>query len=682
MPKYFYLFFILIFIFPSTSYAWWNQDYSHRFKYTITNTNVSENLTAYPLLIDLTNNIPDEFWSNVLPNYNDLRIIDQDDATDLTPSSHLEFWDNNTNSAYLWTKKTILTTGTPNYVWIYYGNGGASNAFSETTKQNTYSSNFAANYHFEESSGTFYDETANNYDSLSYNLSRADGLIYKGLSLDGEGDYITLPDIVDESSPPFAYSFWINPNNVTDSEQVIYSNGSSNPVLKLEEDDLVFAYNSTANGSVDCRAQDIISASTWQHLGVNVYPNGTLNIYLNGVQQSLTGYCTIDPISDTGSGSISINSSSAFNGLLDEFRFFNNIVSPDWFKFTYLNDRLLSGNYGQEQPFYVQDLNESLTSVLSSNWTSDLSSTILEGVYSVGLKNATYRIASFAVDFTDSFIWSSLLAGSDGDNYKSFFHYPGGYSSLPGASGTSFTLYIPRGDTYKVRVCPNADSLVSVTQNCDGQYYLEEDDNNLESVIEDGTLYWKVSGLTGSGGEGVYPSLTFTLGGVGASTLTNGVTTNVATQADKIDFSTVMPGSPYFAAQELIVTTNAIDGYTVQAKMGSFLQGYYPANQITEFSYNGASWADPQIWTSPTGTIPNVNTGWIGANTSDTRVPNWSSEAGKFGPLNTSNRTIMYSSQSDETGTSAYLTLALEINENQPQDKYMGSIIYTLTSIY
>jgi hypothetical protein len=486
------LFIIYILLFPTQINAWWDANYSHRFKYVIDNSQVGDILLGYPILINLSQDIPDEFWDNIQSTGYDIRIVDQDDATNLTPYSHLEGFNYASVKGNIWVKKNILPTGNTNYVWIYYGYESAANPFSGTTKQNTYNSDFAMVQHFEESSGDFLDETANGIDGSLTGMSRiTNALISAGADSDSDSDYITLADILDETSPPFAYSFWVFPKNVTDATQAIYSNGSDNPLLKLEEDDIVFEYNSTANGTVDCRASDIMSDSEWQNIGVIVYANSDLKIYRNGSEQSTSGYCdAIDPIQDTANGIISADSTPAFNGYFDEFRVFDALVSPEWLEYTYKNDRSSGGTAGQEQPFYVQSLDASLEAYLSSDWSTDIASTVLEGVYNVGVKNDSYRIASFAVDFADSYDWSSLSADTDADNHKAYFHYPGGYSSLPGASGASFTLYIPKGNTYKVRICPNADSLASITSGCVGQYFFDLYDDNVEFATEVLVEYW------------------------------------------------------------------------------------------------------------------------------------------------------------------------------------------------
>jgi len=112
--------------------------------------------------------------------------------------------------------------------------------------------------------------------------------------------------------------------------------------------------------------------------------------------------------------------------------------------------------------------------------------------------------------------------------------------------------------------------------------------------------------------------------------------------------------------------------------MLDFLQGLYPANNIDPFT---ASWDTPQTWSHPDGDSPNTNTGWIGANTTDTRVSGWSDAAGKFGALSSSDNLVMYSTGVD-SGTDTYVTYALEVNIFQPADEYQGTLTYQFLPRY
>jgi hypothetical protein len=175
-----------------------------------------------------------------------------------------------------------------------------------------------------------------------------------------------------------------------------------------------------------------------------------------------------------------------------------------------------------------------------------------------------------------------------------------------------------------------------------------------------------------------YPSLSFAIEGVTANTTTNSMITTKASAIDELDFGSLSVSTPSYIAHRLTTSTSAASGYTVSIKLLNTMQGNYPANIIESFP---ATWNSPQTWTEPTGTAPNINSGWIGANTSDTRVSGWSDGANKFGPLGTTNQIVMQSTGPD-AGTSAYVTYALEVNQYQPTDTYSGILVYNITPTY
>jgi hypothetical protein len=173
-------------------------------------------------------------------------------------------------------------------------------------------------------------------------------------------------------------------------------------------------------------------------------------------------------------------------------------------------------------------------------------------------------------------------------------------------------------------------------------------------------------------------SLSFSISGVAAGVVNNGITTSTASTFNTLPFEHLTVTIPKYTAHQLYVSTNAYEGYRVTVKVLNYLQGNYPANNIDPFV---GSWASPSYWTEPTGTTPNDNTGWIGANTTDTRVTGWSEGALKFGPVNSNENTVMISSAED-SGSTVYVTYALEANIWQPSDLYSGQIVYNLHPTY
>ncbi len=179
------------------------------------------------------------------------------------------------------------------------------------------------------------------------------------------------------------------------------------------------------------------------------------------------------------------------------------------------------------------------------------------------------------------------------------------------------------------------------------------------------------------------PSLEFTIEGTSADTTHNGVTTDVETLYNSIPYGKLELADPKFAAHKLTVKCTAIYGYTVTVKLDGYIQGIYPANKIDPFAATDVSWTTPQTWSTPDGTESNTDTGWVGANTSDTRVTGWGSgTSGKFGPLSSTAHDVMKATSKDSDGTTAYVSYAIEVSEKQPPDIYSGTITYDIVATY
>jgi hypothetical protein len=177
------------------------------------------------------------------------------------------------------------------------------------------------------------------------------------------------------------------------------------------------------------------------------------------------------------------------------------------------------------------------------------------------------------------------------------------------------------------------------------------------------------------------PYLYFSVEGVGEDFLTNGFSTTVSSSYDSIGFGKLEIRKPERAAHRLRVETTAANGYAVYVKLNGYLQGLKPDNKIDPFAGGGATWDNPKNWVSPTSTTKNSDTGWIGANTNDLRVPGWIDGEGKFAPLSSISRPVM-SSLSKDYGSDVFVTYCIEVNEYQPYDSYAGSLTYEVLPLY
>lgn len=173
------------------------------------------------------------------------------------------------------------------------------------------------------------------------------------------------------------------------------------------------------------------------------------------------------------------------------------------------------------------------------------------------------------------------------------------------------------------------------------------------------------------------PDISLTIESVAASQTNNGVTSTVGTTVTTIPFGNIGYNTPAYATHKLTLQTNdATTAFSITMGLDSPLQGSYPANHFDPFIGSSATWNDPKAWVTPTGIIPNDNTGWIGANTSDTDISGWSSGSGLFGPISTTPVEIAYSNSG--SGETVYVSYAIEANISQPADAYSAILIYNV----
>jgi hypothetical protein len=103
------------------------------------------------------------------------------------------------------------------------------------------------------------------------------------------------------------------------------------------------------------------------------------------------------------------------------------------------------------------------------------------------------------------------------------------------------------------------------------------------------------------------------------------------------------------------------------------------------FTDPATTWNDPSAWQTPFGECGEFgcsDVGWIGANTSDTRVGGgWTSGSGKFGPVSSSRHVVMETASRD-AGTGVYVSYGIEGNENLAPDDYTVSLIYEVFTTY
>ena len=173
-------------------------------------------------------------------------------------------------------------------------------------------------------------------------------------------------------------------------------------------------------------------------------------------------------------------------------------------------------------------------------------------------------------------------------------------------------------------------------------------------------------------------SLVFTMDGVTAGQMTEGVMTDVATTPVSVPFGGIQPGTDYVAAYRLNVNTNATEGYQM------FMYARQPMTDESGNEIPGVS-ADnttPGAWSSVCSAVA---TGCVGYHAGDDSLSDGST---RFAPDDTyaafSTSTleeVMYSSQPSINDTTDII-LRLQVSDLQPAGDYQKEIVFVSVPVY
>jgi len=176
---------------------WWNSNWVYKKKITIDHDQVPKNLKNFPVFINLSSdpNLVDNIGYS---NGSDIAFVD---STETSKYNHeLVYFDDSTGKLCAWVNITTLSSTGDTVLYIYYGN---SNCANQSNPGGTWDSNYKGVYHMTGSSYSgIVDSTSNGYDaenegdSPTYNQ---DAICGRGVSFDGDDDYIVLTDCDDYS---------------------------------------------------------------------------------------------------------------------------------------------------------------------------------------------------------------------------------------------------------------------------------------------------------------------------------------------------------------------------------------------------------------------------------------------------------------------------------------------------
>lgn len=173
-------------------------------------------------------------------------------------------------------------------------------------------------------------------------VGTADGVLLNGASwmnggvhLDGDNDYIDLPDGFADLSSGFTISLWVYPTNSPDwwPRFIEFGNGPSadNIIFSryYDTDSVIFqCYNgSTTAGRVI--AENAVQLDMWQLFTVSLDAAGNAKIYKNGalIQSGTTSPTASIIRTNNYIGQSNWSNDSYYQGVIDDVRIFNTVLS-------------------------------------------------------------------------------------------------------------------------------------------------------------------------------------------------------------------------------------------------------------------------------------------------------------------------------------------------------------------
>lgn len=161
---------------------------------------------------------------------------------------------------------------------------------------------------------------------------------------------------------------------------------------------------------------------------------------------------------------------------------------------------------GAKTKVVITNIPEDLDVQLQSDDSTDLTTDGVDAEsYDLRLKSGDVWIADVPIDLNENRDFSSIVAEEDSENSKAVVKVTG----TEGFSTGTFDMYVIKGETDYVRVCPDADNLNLVTDTCTNGVDFEGPFPQTQTIgaqsvrVITGTVgdedYWKVEGLTGTG---------------------------------------------------------------------------------------------------------------------------------------------------------------------------------------
>jgi len=312
-------------------------DYGSRMKITFTGYNRGEALLDFPVLVNLSTNLPGfSYRQFASATGGDLRFAD---AGGLLPLPfEIDEWDTYGVST-VWVRLSQLAT-TNDFIWAYWGNPLAPASPASSTNGSVWSADHFLVYHLKQS-GFPYADSSQQHPALSGAApGSTSGIIGHACLFDGSFKYLNSGAI--NLGNAFTLSAWVNLAPAATNIQTIWANkaGGYNTAgfalyvdTYLTSDHKVFF--ETGNGTLGAAvstAAGAVSSGQWHLITAAIdRAGGTGNLYVDGANPTQASAVLTDFANqNTLNLGRFTNADFYWTGMLDEARIESVLRSPNW----------------------------------------------------------------------------------------------------------------------------------------------------------------------------------------------------------------------------------------------------------------------------------------------------------------------------------------------------------------
>ena len=338
---------------------WYNEDYNYRLPVYVLSSQVDDNLTDFPVYINLSE-LSFKLFGNAKSDGSDIRVTESDGTTEI-PREIVSI-DTTSETGQLHFKGDVSSTADTLF-FIYYGDSSASEPASDSTNgSEAVWSDYEMVLHLNESVNTdttgYLDVTGNNNHAtgVSMTLSETTGQLAGNCAVfDGTADYMTVTTATSiELTDDFTASCWTKRDADGDFDGFIGKarSGGIGWNLNFRDSNHVYAGLSGAYIHSDMSADP--NDFDWHHF-VFRRNSGTADVVLDGDPSTATSTATLtESGTDFCIGRFYVDSDSLYlDGKVQEVRYYNGVLSDSWLLTEYNNQNSSSTFYayeGEESP--------------------------------------------------------------------------------------------------------------------------------------------------------------------------------------------------------------------------------------------------------------------------------------------------------------------------------------------